>query len=120
MGSAVYSDQYQQSPVPAEGLVVKRAWLQRYDAVPDRQPGDQIVQSWDTASKDGPFSDWSACVTALVGKRGVHVLDVFRGKLQFPDLKQKVMDLARKHDTNVLLVKELFYLDDPFDKAGGW
>ncbi|MEM7670429.1 MAG: phage terminase large subunit [Pseudomonadota bacterium] len=106
MGSTVYSAQYQQSPVPAEGLVVKRAWLQRYDAVPDRRPGDQIVQSWDTASKDGPFSDWSACVTALVGKRGVHVLDVFRGKLQFPDLKQKVTDLSRKHNTDVLLVED--------------
>jgi predicted phage terminase large subunit-like protein len=106
MGSAVFSAQYQQSPVPADGLIVKRAWLQYYDVVPARQPGDRIAQSWDTASKDGAFSDWSVCVTALVGRRGVYVLDVFRAKLQFPDLKRKVVELARAHGAEVLLVED--------------
>ena len=58
MGAATFSAQYQQSPVPAEGLHVKREWFRRYKEMPERWPGDLIVQSWDTASKDGVFNDF--------------------------------------------------------------
>jgi len=105
-GSAVFSAQYQQAPVPAEGLYVMRSWLKRYNIVPEKQPGDVIVQSWDTASKDGVFNDWSVCITALKRKREVFVLDVFRGKLKFPDLRRKVEELARRHSINALLVED--------------
>lgn len=102
----VFSAQYQQSPVPAEGLYVNRSWLTRYNILPEQQPGDVIVQSWDTASKDGVFNDWSVCITALKRKREVFVLDVFRGKLKFPDLRRKVEELARRYSINALLVED--------------
>ena len=41
----------------------KRDWVGRYDYLPEQGPGDEILQSWDTASKDGPANDWSVCVT---------------------------------------------------------
>ncbi|PJI86338.1 ParB-like nuclease family protein [Yoonia maricola] len=96
MGSANFSAQYQQSPVPVEDLHVKRDWLRYCDVQPDPITGDRIVQSWDTASKDGVFSDYSVCVTALTRKREVYILDVYRAKLQFPDLKRRVVELAVK------------------------
>ena len=59
IGSTLFQAQYQQDPVPAAGNIIKAPWLKTYDAVPD---WGQIVQSWDTASKDGPWTedgDWS-------------------------------------------------------------
>ena len=105
-GSASFSAQYQQSPVPAEGLHVKREWFKRYKEMPERQPGDLIVQSWDTASKDGVFNDFSVCITGLVRQRQVFVLDVFRDKLQFPDLRRRTIDLARLWQTDMLLIED--------------
>lgn len=106
MGSATFSAQYQQSPVPAEGLHVKREWFKRYKETPERQSGDLIVQSWDTASKDGVFNDFSVCITGLVRQRQVFVLDVFRDKLQFPDLLRRTIDLASQGETNILLIED--------------
>lgn len=106
MGSATFSAQYQQSPVPAEGLHVKREWFRRYREMPERQPGDLIVQSWDTATKDGVFNDFSVCITALVQKRQIFVLDVFRDKLQFPDLLRRTTELARQWEAGVLLIED--------------
>ncbi len=106
MGSATYSAQYQQSPVPAEGLYVKAAWFRRYDRFPDRAPGDMIVQSWDTASKEGVFNDYSVCITALLRGQQVFVLDAFRRKLHFPDLRRLAIDLARDRKADALLIED--------------
>ena len=38
MGSLRFSAQYQQRPVPAEGNLIKRAWIKNYDSTPIRQP----------------------------------------------------------------------------------
>lgn len=106
MGTARFSAQYQQSPVPAEGLHVKREWFRYYDENPTFQQGDRIAQSWDTASKDGVFSDYSVCVTALLRRRQVYVLDVYRAKLQFPDLKRMVISHAVEWNAKVLLIED--------------
>ena len=46
------------------------------------------------------------CVTALIRKHEVYVLDVYRAKLQFPDLKRRVEELAIKWEINVLLIED--------------
>lgn len=105
-GTASFSAQYQQNPVPVEGLHIKRAWLQHFKTVPEHCTGDRIVQSWDTASKDGVFNDFSVCVTALLRDRMVYVLDVYRAKLKFPDLKRKVINHAKRWNTGVILIED--------------
>lgn len=106
MGSAAFSAQYQQEPIPASGVMVKREWLKYYDSLPELGDGGQIVQSWDTASKDGVLNDYSCCVTALVRKKKVYVLDLFREKLDFPSLKANVVRLARLWNARVLLIED--------------
>ncbi|MEM7472585.1 MAG: phage terminase large subunit [Pseudomonadota bacterium] len=106
MGTATFSAQYQQSPVPVEGLHVKREWLRYYKVPPENVTGDRVVQSWDTASKVGVFSDYSVCVTALIRRRKIYILDVHRAKLQFPDLKRCAEELALKWHANVLLIED--------------
>jgi hypothetical protein len=63
LGEYNFSGQYQQSPAPRGGGLVKLAWLRRY--VPGEQPAefDMIFQSWDTANKSTELSDFSVCTT---------------------------------------------------------
>ncbi|WP_171188234.1 phage terminase large subunit [Ruegeria sp. HKCCC2117] len=106
MGTATFSAQYQQDPVPTEGLHLKKEWFRYYPEQPQKLPGDLIVQSWDTATKEGVFNDFSVCVTALVRGREVFLLDVIREKLAFPKLKKRVIAHAQKHASDVLLIED--------------
>ncbi len=104
-GSIYFAAQYQQDPVPAAGNIVRADWLKTYDDFDPASPG-RIVQSWDTASKEGALNDWSVGITAHVHRSKVHILDVFRRKVNFPELKREVIRLARHYKTRVLLIEE--------------
>ena len=106
MGSMHFSAQYQQEPLPAAGLMFQRRWLKTYNKAPRFKAGDIIVQSWDTATKDGVLNDYSVCVTALVRKNQVFTLDVYRQKLIFPRLLEKTISLARRERATVLLIED--------------
>lgn len=105
LGSAAFEAQYQQSPVPADGLRVKREWL-RFYGVPLDRSGLRIGQSWDTALKGDPRADFSVCTTW--GERnGQHYLfDVYREQLDFPDLIRAVVSLHRQYQPNAVLIEE--------------
>lgn len=105
IGSAAFSAQYLQQPLPAEGNVVRAEWLRTY--VPaDLEGRGQIVQSWDTASKVEERHDWSVCVTALVDRRHVFILDVWRQRVDFNGLWKAVQTQARKWNASALLVED--------------
>lgn len=104
LGSAIFSAQYQQQPVPAQGNMAKMAWLKCYSGL--GRPQGQIVQSWDTASKDGIHNDWSVCVTAHVHRGEVRILHVFRARLDFVGLKAAAIRLAREFKAKVLLIED--------------
>lgn len=103
-GSRTFNSQYLQDPAPADGQTFKRAWLKHGPVV--RQPGDKVVQSWDAASKSGDQNDYSVCITAIIRRSEVLILDVFRGRLEFPDLKKKAVELAQLHKPFMLLIED--------------
>ncbi len=107
IGSVIFSAQYQQRPVPAEGNMIRPEWLKTYDTASSQgEGGGKVVQSWDTASKEGLFNDWSVCITALVRRRKVFLLDVWRRKVEFPELKKAAIANARQHSARVMLVED--------------
>jgi predicted phage terminase large subunit-like protein len=106
MGSLTFSAQYLQRPIPLEGNLVKRSWIKWYENAPNRDPGVQVVQSWDVASTTGSTNDWSVCTTWLVVKRQYYLINVWRGRLEFPQLKRKLIDLAIEHKPNTVLIEE--------------
>jgi hypothetical protein len=55
IGEYNFAGQYQQSPAPLGGGLVKVEWFRRYKDLPERF--DRIVQSWDTANKATELSD---------------------------------------------------------------
>jgi len=106
MGSSVFSAQYQQAPVPAQGNLIERIWLQYVAMPPQRALGDRIVQSWDCASKDGALNDYSVCITVLIRGRSIYVLDVYRAKLKFPDLVKAANRLAERYGADTILIED--------------
>ncbi|MGD9868775.1 MAG: phage terminase large subunit, partial [Hyphomicrobiales bacterium] len=106
MGSRAFAAQYQQNPVPAFGNILKRDWLIYFGPLDAAPKGGMIVQSWDTASKPGLQNDWSVCVTAAVVGKFVYVIDVFRKRVAFPDLKAEAIRLALLYRATVLLVED--------------
>lgn len=105
IGSMKFSAQYQQRPVPLEGNLIRRPWIQWYEIAP--KAGGQITQSWDLASTTGERNDWSVCTTWLKIKRQYYLLDVWRGRVEFPDLRRKVIALAEMHKPNRILVERI-------------
>ena len=96
MGSADFSAQYLQQPVPRGGNLIKWDWFQTYDELPWRDAGDHVIVSWDTAMSGSELSDYSACVVLHVKGETVYVLDVVRERLEYPDLRRKVIEVHRR------------------------
>ncbi|ADH91575.1 phage uncharacterized protein [Ancylobacter novellus DSM 506] len=102
-GSLIFSAQYQQNPIPAEGNLVRREWLRRYDRPPSF---DRLVVSWDTASTLGEASDWS--VGTVWGARGVdfYLIDVVRGRFESPELRRQILALHRRYEADATLIED--------------
>jgi predicted phage terminase large subunit-like protein len=91
MGSLDFSAQYQQQPVPPGGNLIRWSWFQFYRDPPGWQSGDRIIVSWDTAMTAGELSNYSVCVVLQVRGETAFVLDVFRDRLEYPDLRRRVI-----------------------------
>ena len=63
IGEYNFAGQYQQSPAPLGGGLVKAEWFKRYRENERPERFDRIVQSWDTANKATELSDFSVCTT---------------------------------------------------------
>ncbi|HZD27074.1 MAG TPA: phage terminase large subunit, partial [Xanthobacteraceae bacterium] len=106
IGSLMFSAQYQQRPVPLEGNLVKRDWFRFYDQPPSPGPGDLVVQSWDIAMMTGEANDFSVCTTWRMIKADYYLIDVFRARLQYPDLRRKIASLAARYGANTVLIEK--------------
>lgn len=106
MGSLAFSAQYQQRPVPLEGNLIRRDWLHYYDQLPVLGPGWQTVLSVDVASTTTDTADWTVVTIWLMYKRKYFLVNVWRGRLEYPDVKRKLIALARKHQPIVILVEK--------------
>ena len=101
-----FTAQYQQNPQPPSGIIVKREWLRFYGPNEKPERFDQIVESWDTANKDSELANFSVCTTWGVKGQHLYLLDVYRRKVDFPDLKRAVRELAARHHSDVVLVED--------------
>lgn len=106
MGERDFEAQYNQRPLAAGGTLFKLEWLQRYDKPPESHEIQGIFQSWDTAYEIAEGNDYSACTTwALSGKR-CYLLDVYRERLQFPDLERAVYKQRDKWKADLVVVEK--------------
>lgn len=117
MGSAAFSAQYLQQPVPLGGNLIKWAWFgvtpppsieqdPRVYRRANRKPRPRIVQSWDTASKATELADFSVGITARIDGSEVHLLDIQRDRLDYPDLKQKILRERDRWKADTVLIED--------------
>ena len=107
LGSDAFSAQYQQMPVPPGGAMIKRDWIKRYAQLPLQRERSLILQSWDTASKGGPENDFSVCTTWCISReRRWYLMDVWRKRVDYPELKAAVRSLASRHAVQRVLVED--------------
>jgi len=106
IGAYNFAGQYQQTPAPAGGGMVKEAWFRRYR--PEERPAtfDQIVQSWDTANKPSELADHSICTTWGVKGPHFYLLNVLRKKLDFPNLKRAEREQGDLFSPTTILIKD--------------
>jgi predicted phage terminase large subunit-like protein len=103
LGAEIFAAQYQQQPVAPGGAMIKRGWIRRYDQLPT---SGLIIQSWDVASKQGEESDYSVCTTWRVHENKYYLIDVLRGRFDFPTLRMKVFEQAKLHKAAQILIED--------------
>jgi predicted phage terminase large subunit-like protein len=106
IGSQKYSAQFLQQPVPEGGNAIKGEWFRCWTKTAVKQSGDLIVQSWDVAAAIGDNNDYSVCTTWLKRKGDYYLLDVFRDRLAYPDLRRKIRTLAREFGADTVLIEK--------------
>lgn len=105
MGAYAFSAQYQQDPTPPGGNRIRLEWFGSYSGPVRREEFQWIVQSWDTALTAAPTSDFTAGTTWGLRDKRWHLLDVIRERLDFPDLKRRVIGLANKWNADHVLIE---------------
>ena len=109
-----WNAQYQQNPTSEEGAIIKRDMWKRWKEE-KAPPCDFIIQSWDTAFEKNSRADYSACTTwgvfgRLNDKGGLihHIilLDAFKERMEFPDLKTKAMQMYKDWSPDSLIIEK--------------
>ena len=106
IGEYNFAGQYQQSPAPLGGGLVKAEWFKRYGENDRPERFDRIVQSWDTANKATELSDFSVCTTWGVKGKDLFLLGLFRRRLEYPALKRAVREQQSLFDANEVLIED--------------
>ncbi len=75
------------------------------DEAPERGEILKVVQSWDTAIKDGPTCDFSVCTTWGWLERW-YLLEVHRARLDFPALKAAALAQKSRWRADLVMVED--------------
>jgi predicted phage terminase large subunit-like protein len=109
-----WNAQYQQNPTSEEGAIVKREQWRIWQS--EEPPScEYLIQSWDTAFEKHNRADYSACTTWGVFKhpddRGnyktnIILLDAFKDRMEFPELKAKAVEMYKYWNPDTLIVEK--------------
>jgi predicted phage terminase large subunit-like protein len=106
IGEYNFAGQYQQSPAPLGGGLVKEAWFKRYGEKERPESFERIVQSWDTANKATELSDFSVCTTWGVRGKNLYLLGLLRRRLEYPALKRAVREQQNLFNATEVLIED--------------
>jgi predicted phage terminase large subunit-like protein len=106
VGEYNFAGQYQQTPAPLGGGLVKAEWFKHYRAHERPESFDRVVQSWDTANKATELSDFSVCTTWGIRGKDLFLLSLLRKRLEYPALKRAVREQQSLFNANVVLIED--------------
>lgn len=100
----LYANQYAQTPAPAEGNMIKRAWLKEYANLPDKL--DFLFISCDLNFKKEGRSRVALSVYG-VQKELIFLIDQRSGHWNFPESQSFLLELMKKYnDYNAVLIED--------------
>ena len=106
IGCYFFGAQYQQAPIPEGGAMLQKPWFRFYETAPEKKPGGKIFQSWDVAAKDGLQNDYSVCTTWLFQDKNYYLLDLVRGRFDFPRLRDAAKALSDRYKPWAIVIED--------------
>lgn len=107
-----WNAQYQQNPTSDETAIIKRADWQIWDK-PKPPPMDYLILAMDTAFEAKKSADYSAAVVFGVwtndedgGQPNLMLLEAWRDKLEFPELKAKAKELYKEWEPDSVIIEK--------------
>ena len=86
------------------GKVFSASWFRYYKEMREYK---YIVQSWDTAYKEGELNDPSVCTTwGVRGDGRYDILDCYEEKLSYPVLRGKIISMASEWTADWVLIED--------------
>lgn len=131
LGPVAFSGIYQCRPVPTSGNLFRPEWFEhRYEGAapmgyfPEVSESERllriyagtastplhkpfwVIQAVDSAWKTGKGNDRSAIITMSGDGKNIYVVDLWYGKLEFPDLRKKLVEEFDKYHPSRVYVEE--------------
>lgn len=104
LGPYWFAALYQGRPTPLEGGILKREWMKnRYKDPPAMQ---RVVQAVDAAFKTGIGNDFSVIATWGTDGINYYLLDIWRARVEFPELKAAIRDNFYKWNPSGVYVED--------------
>ena len=104
-----FAAQYQQSPIPPGGFLVRREQIQYCDELPKRTQSSLYLQSWDTGQKSGEWNSRSACLDLLVQDSSYFIVDATAGQWDYNELERRALARAERQKPNAILIEDVGY-----------
>ena len=88
--------------------MIKREWLRYYEPreLPERTYRSKFFLSVDTAAKDGAMNDWSVCTAWLFHESIYYLIDLIRGRFEYPQLRDMVIAQAKFYKPRIVLIED--------------
>ena len=105
-----WNAQYMQNPTSEEGAIIKREWWRKWtkDFIPKLH---YVIQSYDTAFMKKETADFSAITTwgvfypAPEMAANLILLDAWKGRLEFPELRRKALQDYKYWTPEMVLIE---------------
>lgn len=106
-----WAAQYMQEPTSEEGALIKREWWKFW---PHETPPtvEYMISSWDTAHETKNSADYTACTlwgvwfNEDVQQNQLILLDAFKGRWEFPQLKKLTLEHYKEKQPDTILVEK--------------
>lgn len=104
IGTHNFAAQYLQEPISNNCAMLGKEDISYYETLPEQF--NYLIQSWDTAIKVSENADYSVCTSWGVLDKKYYLISLFRQKLTYPELKNKVDKLAKRYNPKSILIED--------------
>lgn len=89
-----------------EGIIKPEWWRYYSDTEYSKEKVIKRVGIWDTAFKKNQENDFSVCEVWIITTSAFYLDYVYRDRIEFPELKQKTVEIYQKHKLNEIWIED--------------